>query len=45
VLDGLAEPLIRPFGLERFIPTGFTQRRQLQSAGQPSPPRVAAAME
>ena len=45
VLDGLAEPLIRPFGLERFIPTGFTQRRQLQSAGSLSLPRVAATTE
>ena len=45
VLDGLAEPLIRPFGLERFIPTGFTQRRQLQSAASLSLPRVAATTE
>jgi glycine oxidase len=45
VLDRLADPLIRPFGLERFIPTGFTRRRQLQSAGQLSPPRVAATTE
>jgi glycine oxidase len=26
VLDGVAEPLIRPFGIDRFIPTGLTQR-------------------
>jgi len=26
VLDGLAEPLIRPFGIERFIPPGLTHR-------------------
>jgi len=47
VLDGLAEPLIRPFGIERFIPTdlGYTQHRQLKSAGQPSPTRAAAAAE
>ena len=47
VLDGLAEPLIRPFGIERFIPTdlGFTQQRQLKSAGQLLPTRVAAAAE
>jgi glycine oxidase len=47
VLDGLAEPLIRPFGIERFIPTdlGFTRQRQLKSAGQLLPTRVAAAAE
>jgi glycine oxidase len=26
VLDGLAEPMIRPFGIERFIPPGLTHR-------------------
>jgi glycine oxidase len=47
VLDGLAEPLIWPFSIERFIPTdlGFTQRRQLKSANQLSATRVAAAAE
>jgi glycine oxidase len=34
VLDGVASPAIRPFGIERFTPTdvGFTRYRQLKSA-------------
>jgi glycine oxidase len=36
VLDGVADPAIRPFGIERFVPpatdVGFTRYRQIKSA-------------